>query len=166
MTHSLDASSQVHISNWIWAPNVHGDSLPGYKFTAAMPVIEFELRMSRVTHCLGASSQVQISNSIWALNIHDDSLPRCKFMWACEQLNLISECPWWLTPWIQVHRSISAIEFELRMSMVTHILDTSTRSISAIKFYPRMSRVTHCLDTSASSQEHMYQQSNLSSECQ
>ena len=35
VTHILDASSQEHISNWIRALNVHGDLLPGCKFTVA-----------------------------------------------------------------------------------------------------------------------------------
>ena len=71
--------------------------------------------------------QVHRSNSIWALNVHGDSPARCKFTWICQQLNLSSEYPWWLTLWMQVHRSMLAIEFKLWMPMVTHKLDASSQ---------------------------------------
>ena len=132
------------------ALNSYGDSLPGCKFTGAcqqlnlssecpwwltpwmqvyrsMSAIEFELWISIVTHCLNASSQEHVSNWIWALNVHGDSLPGCKFTGACQQLNLSSECPQWLTGWMQVYSSMSAIEFAFWMSMVTHSLDVSSQ---------------------------------------
>ena len=151
VTHSRDANSQQHmtyqqlnssseypwwlavwisslISNWIWALNVQGDSLPGCKFTRACQqlnlssecpgwltywmqvhrgksAIEFELWMSMVTHSLDAILWEHVSNWIWALHICDDSLSGCKFTGAYQQLNLSTECPGWLTFWMQVHRS-------------------------------------------------------------
>ena len=143
-----------------------------------MSAIEFELWMSIVTHSPNASSQEHVSNLIWAQNVHGDSQAGCMFTGGCQQLNLSSECPWWLTPWMQDYRSMLAIEFKLRMSMVTHKLDASSQqyicqqlnlssecpwwltiwmqvysSMSAIKFELWMSMVTHSLD--ACSQEHV-----------
>ena len=135
-THSLYASLQQHISNWIWVLNVQGDSLPGChcKFTGAyISAIQFELRMSMVAHCLDAiaSSQEHIY----------------------QQSDLSSECQWWLTGWMQVYRGMSAIGLELRMSRVTHSLDASSQEHIGNWIELIMSRVTHYLDTS--SQEHI-----------
>ena len=70
---------------------------------------------------------IYISNWIWALNVQDDSLSGCKVTGAYQQVKLSSECPGWHTPWMQVHRSISTIEFELWMSRMTHYLDASSQ---------------------------------------
>ena len=121
VTHSLDKSSQHHVSNSIW---VLGDSQAGCKFTGACQ--HFELWISMVTYSLDSSSQEHVSNWIWVLNAHGDSLPGCKFTGACQQLNISSECPWWPTAWMQVHSNMSEIEFDLWMSMVTHKLEASS----------------------------------------
>ena len=185
MTHRLDASLQEHVSNWIWALNVHGDSLPGCKFTGAcqqlnlssefpwwltawmqvhrsISAIGFEFWMHMVTHILNAHSQEHISNWIWALNVLDDSQAGGKFTGACQQFNLSSEYPWWLTAWMQVHRSMSAIEFKLWMSLVTHSLDASSQ-----KHVSNWIWALNVLDDSHTGCKftEAYQQLNLNSNC-
>ena len=125
MTHRLDPRSQEHVSNWIWALNVRGDSLSRCKLTAACQQLNLS---SECPEWLTAWMQVHRSMSVTEFElwiVHGNSQAGCKFTGGCQQLDLSSEFPWKLTPWMQVHRSTSEIEFELWMSLMTHCLDAS-----------------------------------------
>src|SRR6202522_4361248 len=89
------------------------------EFQSSMSAMEIEVRTSTATHILDGISEQHVSNGNGGQNINSNSQPGWNFRAACQQWK--SEYQQQLTPWMEFHSSMSAME--IRISTATHSLD-------------------------------------------
>src|SRR5271168_4506579 len=112
------------------------------EFQSSLSAMEMEVRTSTATHRLDGISEQQVSNGNGGQNINSNSHTGWNFRAACQQGKWRSEHQQQLTPWMEFHSSMSAME--IRISTATHSLDGIQSSMSAMEI--RISTATHSLD--------------------
>jgi len=122
-TDRLDGIFMAASQHIKWSPGGTQQLTDWMEFHGCISAIQMEPRGHTATHILDKMSWLHVSNWNGVQKTHSNWLPVWSFMAASQQLKWSPGGTQQLTPWMEFHGWMSAIQMEGRRHIATHSLD-------------------------------------------